>query len=79
MALEFSVPKEPFRFYQGFEVSVINVRSTLARKTTRFRGKTVGYFEVAGKGCSAGRRSITVNFTDEEGGTGAAQGTTTCR
>lgn len=79
MALEFSVPKEPFRFYQGFEVSVISVQSKLARRTTKFRGKTVGYFEVAGRGCNSGRRTITVNFTDQEGGKGSAAGTTTCK
>ncbi|HEV2999271.1 MAG TPA: hypothetical protein VGW75_00925 [Solirubrobacteraceae bacterium] len=86
--LEFGVPLVPFRQQLGttgtkddpnaIEVSVVEVSSTVARKTRRVRGKTRGFFEAIG-GCVRGTRTISVVFRNEDGKTATAQRKATCR
>lgn len=86
--LEFNVPLVPFRQQLGttgtkddpnaIEVAVVDVRSTIPRKTRRHRGRTRGFFEAIG-GCVRGSRTISVTFLNEDGKTASAQRKVTCR
>lgn len=67
--LRFSVPQELYNPLPGVENSVVNVTSTVNRKTarTRIRGKrrTVGYYSKVG--CKGSQRAVRVQFVDLEG------------
>ena len=77
-ALEFSVPNELLHPAPGLDNAVVNVRSKIARKTKRVKGKTRGYYESQG-GCRKGRRLVTVTFTPESGSAARAQAIAKCK
>ena len=77
-ALEFNVPNELLHPAPGLDNAVTNVRSKIARKTKRVKGKTRGYYESVG-GCKKGKRPVTVTFTPESGSPTRSQGIAKCK
>ena len=86
--LEFNVPLVPFRQQLGtlnqkddpnaIEVAVVEVKSTIPRKTRRVRGKLRGFFEGVG-GCARGSRIIAVTFLNEDNKTASSEDKAPCR
>ncbi len=68
--LRFSVPQELYNPLPGVENAVVDVTSTVNKKTTRTRIKgkrrTVGYYSKIG--CKGSQRAVRVEFVDLQGG-----------
>lgn len=77
-ALEFTVPQNLLHPIASLDNSVVDVKSTIQRKTTRSKGRTIGYYEAVG-GCRDGRRTVTVTFTPEKGPSQRASTPAKCR
>ncbi len=78
VALEFTVPQNLLHPLASLDNSVVDVNSTIARRTVRSGGKTVGYFESVG-GCTNRRRTVTVTFSPERGPTSRASSPAACK
>jgi hypothetical protein len=76
-SLRFNVQGALLHPAAGLDNAVVQVKSTIKRLTTRYKGRTVGYYESIG-GCVAGKRNITVTFVSEAGQTGKAQKKLSC-
>jgi hypothetical protein len=76
-SLRFNVQGALLHPASGLDNAVVQVKSTIRKATTRYKGKTVGYYESIG-GCKAKRRNITVTFVAEDGVTGKAQKRLAC-
>jgi hypothetical protein len=76
-ALQFEVPANLLHPVAGIDNAVVEVTSTIKKMTKKSKGKTRGYYEVAG-GCKGGKRGIEVSFLSEAGETKSAKGTASC-
>lgn len=76
--LQFVVQKSLLHPINGFDSSVVNVQSTILRKTAKVKGKKVGYYQAQG-GCKKGKRAITVTFHQEGGLNRKAQNFAKCK
>lgn len=77
VSLRFNVGGPLHNPIPGVDNAVVFVNSTIRRATTKYRGKTVGYYESIG-GCKAKKRYITVTFTPKTGLAQKAQKTLAC-
>ena len=78
VALEFTVPQNLLHPLASLDNSVVDVNSTIARRTVRRSGRTIGYFESIG-GCRNRRRTVTVTFTPERGTSQSASSPAACK
>jgi hypothetical protein len=76
-ALRFTVTGALLHPAPGLDNAVVQVASTIRKATTKYKGKTVGYYESTG-GCVSHKRKITVTFTSEAGQTAKAQKSLAC-
>ena len=72
-SLSFSIPSNLKNPIPTLRNALVETKLTLAKKTVRKHGRTVGYFETIG-GCKGGKRAITVTF-DNEGANDAKRST----
>jgi hypothetical protein len=82
-ALQFSVPSQLLHPIPGIDNAVVRVTSTIPRKTAKVSKKVrsnrkVGYFESIG-GCTKGKRTIAVTFTQEDGAKATKSTTARCK
>ena len=77
-SLRFNVQGALLHPAAGLDNAVVQVKSSIRRATTQYKGKTVGYYESIG-GCKAKNRNITVTFVAEGGTTGKVQKKLACR
>lgn len=64
--LRFSVPDNLLHPIPGLEDAVVDVKTTLPRKTVKVHGRTRGYFEST-EPCLKGKRMVSVTFTTVAG------------
>jgi hypothetical protein len=76
-ALQFDIPSNLIHPISGLDNAIITINATIAKKTTKVKGKTVGYFEAVG-GCKAGKRAIALTLTTEAGATTTSAGSAKC-
>lgn len=76
-ALQFEVPSNLLHPIPGVDNAVIDVTSTIKKMTRKVKGKTRGYYEVAG-GCKGGKRAVSVEFLSEAGESKTATSTASC-
>lgn len=76
-ALQFAVPQSLLHPLTGVDNAVVQVKSTIAKKTARYHGKKVGFFESVG--CRGRKRPVTVTFTPESGAPVTARTAARCR
>jgi hypothetical protein len=77
-ALEFDVPDNLLHPLPGIDNAVVDVKSTLPKKTTRVHGRKRGYFESTMR-CKRGKQKIAVTFTSEAGQKSTVSDTYACR
>ncbi len=75
--LRFAVQGTLLHPLPGIDNAVVQVNSKIKRVTTKYKGKTVGYYQTTG-GCKAKRRYITVTFKTTAGQTSKAQKKLVC-
>jgi hypothetical protein len=74
-ALQFSIPANLRHPVPGLNNGISQINATILKKTTKVKGKTVGYFEsVACKGS----RPVTLTLTSESGATSTSPGSARC-
>jgi hypothetical protein len=83
VALRFSVPSSLLHPIPGIDNAVVQVTSSLPRKTFTLRRKhhrarKIGFFESVG-GCKAGKRPVAVTFTQEDGTVGTKTTSAACK
>ncbi len=76
-ALRFNVGGTLHHPIPGIDNAVVSVQSSIRKATTKYKGKTVGYYETVG-GCKAKKRYITVTFVALDGRTSKAQKKLAC-
>jgi hypothetical protein len=75
--LQFEVPPNLLHPIPGISIAVVDVKTTLPRKTRRVKGKLRGYFEST-EPCVKGERFMEVTFVTEAGQTSSARDTKRC-
>jgi len=65
-SLVFSVIEGLLHPIAGFDNAVVQVKSTISKRVATIRGKKHGFFESVG-GCKAGKRTVSVTFTQVDG------------
>jgi hypothetical protein len=76
-ALQFDIPSNLIHPIVGLDNAIITISTTIAKKTTKVHGKTVGYFEAAG-GCTAHKRAVALTLTSEAGAVTSASTAAAC-
>jgi hypothetical protein len=76
-ALQFDIPSNLIHPIGGIDNAIVNINVTIAKKTAKVKGKTVGYFEAVG-GCKGGKRAISLSLTSEAGATSSSSGAAKC-
>lgn len=75
--LSFTVPAKPFLHpIDGIDNVVVQVTATVKKQTTKYKRKTIGYFETVG--CKDRKRDVRAGFTTEAGQKGSATDTVPC-
>lgn len=75
--MQFEVPSNLLHPIPGLSIAVLDVRTTLPRKTRKVKGRTRGYFEST-EPCVKGERFMEVTFVTESGQTAKARDTKRC-
>ncbi len=74
--LQFSIPSNLRHPIGGLDNGISQISATISKKTTRVRGRTVGFTQAVG--CRGGSRAVTLTLTAENGSTSVSRGAARC-